>query len=224
MVQPLALTLILSFVFSTIFNQPMGDYAVYVLSGIVVWDLITAAFNGGGRCLIGAEAYIRQFNHPKAIYSLEAAIVYCYTFLIELTGLIVWLLFVNPENILLGLLSLFPTFILVFILTWEITTIAGYTNAKYYDYPQLIGLILQAVYFISPIFLKTEMFVEKAGLNTVYQLNPISHILNLVREPFLYGRMPALWDYGYVIFVLVLVGGIAYLINRKHEKNVIFYL
>lgn len=224
MIQPMAITLILSFVFSTIFNQPMGDYAVYVLSGMVVWDLITISFNGGGGSLISAEAYIRQFNHPKTIYTLRSALVYVYTFLIELVGLIIWLLFVEPKNILLGIATLPLTLVLIFIFTWEITTVAGYTNAKYYDYPQLIALILQAVYFISPVFLRTEMFVERAGLNWVYTLNPITHILNLIRAPFLYGQLPELFDYGYTVLVITLVGLAAFRINKKHEKTIIYYL
>lgn len=224
MIQPLALTLILSFVFSTIFNQPMGDYALYVLSGLVVWDLIMSAFNAGGQSLISAEAYIRQFNHPKIIYSLRSAIVYTYTFLIELLGLVLWLLFIKPENILFGLATLPVTVVLVFVFAWEVTTIAAYTNTKYYDYPQLIGLALQAVYFVSPIFLQTEVFVNKAGLKFLYIYNPITHFLNLVREPFLYKKMPTLFDYGFVITVLLIIGLIAYLLNKKNEKTVIFYL
>lgn len=224
MIQPLALTLILSFVFSTIFNQPMGDYALYVLSGLVVWDLILSSFSSGGQSLISVEAYIRQFNHPKTIYTLRSAIVYTYTFLVELLGLVLWLLILKPGNVLFGLMTLPITIVFVFIFAWEVTTIAAYTNAKYYDYPQLIGLILQAVYFVSPIFLQTEVFINKAGLKTLYEFNPITHFLNLVREPFLYRRMPTLFDYGFVLGVLVIIGIIAYLINRKNEKKVIFYI
>lgn len=224
MVQPLAITMILAFVFSTIFNQPMGEYAEYVLSGIVVWNLITSAFNGGGSCLISSVAYIRQFNHPKTIYSLKAAIVFTYTFVIELLGLFIWLLITNPKNLLLGLCVYPVTLIICFIITWEITTIAAYINAKYYDYPQLIGLILQAVYFISPIFLKTEVFVNKAGLDMIYKLNPITHLLNLIREPFLYGRWPSAFDFGYMVLTICWVGLIAFFINKKNEKTVIYYL
>lgn len=224
MIQPLALTLILSFVFSTVFNQRMGDYALYVLSGLVMWDLITASFNVGGQSLISAEAYIRQFNHPKTIYSLKSAIVFTYTFLIELLGLILWLLLVEPQNLFLGLITLPLTTILVFIFSWEVTTIAAYTNSKYYDYPQLIGLALQAVYFVSPIFLQTEMFVEKAGLLPLYLYNPVTHFLNLIREPFLYGKIPSLFDYGFVAGTLLVVGIIAYWINKNNEKTIIFYI
>ena len=46
--QPLILTLIMAFVFSTIFQQTLGDYAVYILSGIVVWDLMTGSVEAGG--------------------------------------------------------------------------------------------------------------------------------------------------------------------------------
>lgn len=224
MVQPMAMTIIIAFVFSTIFNQPMGDYALYVLSGMVVWNLITSSFSAGGQSFISGEAYIKQFNHPKTIYSLKSAIVFIYTFLIELIGLVIWLLFVSPRNILLGAITLPVNVFLLFCLSWSVTTIAAYTNVKFYDYPQLITLILQAVYFVSPIFLRTDSFINSAGLYYVYYLNPITHVLNLIRDPFLYNRIPDFFDYVYVIFTIAVVGSIAYYLNRKNEKTIIYYL
>ena len=224
MVQPMALSLLLAFVFSAMTQQNFGEYLVYVLSGLVVWNLITTSFSQGGACFNSAEAYIRQFNHPKAIYSLRSALVYTYTFLVELLGLTIITLIRNPLNVLKGLICLPFALVLFFILSWSVTTIVGYVNAKYYDYPQLIGLILQGVYFASPIFLKKEMFEASPQLYMIYTINPISHMLNLVRDPFLYGQFPEIMEYVYVMIAAVVIAVLAYFFNKVNEKMVIFYL
>lgn len=167
-IQPLGLTIIMAVVFSAVFKEPLGNYAVYILSGLIGWNLLNGAMISGGQCFIGTTQYIRQYNHPKVIYSLKSALVFSYTFLMELIGLALWMLFLEPTNILVGILSLPITLLVLFLITWELTTIAAYVNAKFYDYPQMVGLIMQAVYYISPVFFKEEMFRSSKILEYVY--------------------------------------------------------
>src|SRR5262245_27468486 len=73
-IQPLCLTLLLSLVFSRIFHSDIGDYAPYILSGIILWDFVTATAVGGSLTFVQADAYIKQHTHPLAIYSLRTAL------------------------------------------------------------------------------------------------------------------------------------------------------
>lgn len=223
-IQPLGLTIIMAVVFSTVFKEPLGDYAVYILSGLIGWNLINAAIISGGQCFIGTTQYIRQYNHPKIIYSLKSSLVFMYTFLMELIGLGLWVLLFKPYNILIGIISLPITLLLLFLIVWEVTTIAAYINSQYYDYPQMVGLILQALYYISPVFFKEDMFMANKVLSYIYIYNPVTHILNLIRKPFLEGKMPSLFDYEYVLIMIILLFFCTKIINKKYEKKIIFYL
>lgn len=222
--QPLLLTLILSFVFSTVFKQTLGTYAMYILSGIVVWDMMQASVVGGGNSLFASEQYIRQFNHPISIYTLRYAILNLVTFLMELIALIIWVLIFQPENLILAFFTLPLTVLLYFPLVWGLVTIAGYSGAKYRDYPQIMLLVMQMIYYFSPVFFKQEMFLSSNILKVIFDLNPITHILNLVRYPFVYMKMPAMFDYIYVTVTDILVVLWALRVNLKNEKKVIFYL
>ncbi|MGN0247480.1 MAG: ABC transporter permease [Lachnospiraceae bacterium] len=222
--QPLLLTVILSFVFSTIFRQPMGEYSLYVLSGIVVWDMIQSSVVGGGNSLFGSEQYIRQFNHPITIYTLRYSIMTILTFLLELVALIIWVLFFEPSCLVLAFFTLPLTLCLYFIFVWSAVTIAGYFGAKYRDYPQIMLLAMQMLYYVSPVFFKVEMFTSSVALKRMLDLNPITHLLNLIRSPFVYMQMPSLFDYCYVIITDIIVVALAIWVNKKNSQKVIFYL
>ena len=43
LIQPLGMTLLISFVFSNMFHTSIREYAPYMLSGIVVWDFVVAS-------------------------------------------------------------------------------------------------------------------------------------------------------------------------------------
>lgn len=222
--QPLLFTLILAFVFSTVFKQPMGSYSLYILSGIVVWDLMQTSVVGGGNSLFASEQYIRQFNHPISIYTLRYTILNMATFLMELIALVGWVCFFQPGNLLLAIFTVPLTLVLYFPLIWGIITIAGYSGAKYRDYPQIMVLVMQTIYYISPVFFKQEMFLTSDVLKWIMNLNPITHILNLVRYPFVYMKLPTNFDYLCVVLTDIIIALWAYRINKKNCKKVIFYL
>lgn len=221
---PLLLTLLMSTVFGAVFNMSFSDYAPYVLSGLIVWELISGSFIGGGHSIMTGEQYIRQFNHPITIYTLRSALVFTVTFLIAMMSLAIWMIFINPANLIIGLITLPLTTLLYFLMSWAITTIAGYTNTKYRDYPQVMALIIQGIWYVSPVFFKKEMFTSNPALKSLFDLNPITHILALIREPFLYGVAPNLINYGFTIGTIFVLGIIAIWVNNRNQKNVIFYL
>lgn len=223
-IQPLCMTLILSFVFSAVFRQPLGEYAMYILSGIVVWNMLQACLVNSGSALFASEQYIRQFNHPISIYTLRYAILNVATFLMEMIALVIWVLFTEPMNLVFGILTLPISLVFYFPLVWGLVTIAGYSGAKYRDYPQIMGLLMQMVYYLSPVFFKQEMFLSNSYLELLFELNPITHILNLIRCPFVYGEMPAMADFLFVLVTDVVVVLWAVYVNKNNEKKVIFYL
>ena len=221
---PLLLTLLMSTVFGAVFKMEFADYAPYILSGLIVWELISSSVIGGGYSIMTGEQYIRQFNHPVIIYTLKSALVTTITFAIAMASISIWMLVTEPVNVILGFITLPLTTLLYFFLSWSITTIAGFTNVKYRDYPQVMALVVQAVWYVSPVFFKKEMFTSNSELEFLFDMNPITHILALIREPFLYGKMPSTLNYCITMGTIIFFALIAIWVNKKNRKKVIFYL
>ena len=79
-VSPLCLTMIMAVVFSTVFKADIKTYAPYILSGILVWDILGSSFQAGSYAIIANQFYIRQCNHPYSLYTLKSSLVYIVTF------------------------------------------------------------------------------------------------------------------------------------------------
>lgn len=223
-VNPLCLTLIMSVVFSTVFHQEIVSYAPYILSGLLVWEIISSSFIGGSGLIVQNEPFIRQFNHPVTIYTLKSSLVYIFSFLLASISLFIWTIVSNPGYLVLGILCLPISCIIYFFLAWGASTIAAFTNTKYRDYPQMMALILQTVWYLSPVFFQESMFTQNELLHLWFQWNPLTHILALIREPFLYGRFPSLLNYAMSIGTLLVIGLIAIRINQKNARDIIFYI
>ena len=212
---PFLLTLLMTIVFGTVFNMSYTDYAPYILSGIIVWDLLSGSVIGGGSSFLVSDPYIRQCNHPVIIYPLKSALVNSISFIIAIMGLFLWIVVAAPQNIFLGIITIPLTGMMYFMLSWGIIIIASFINTKYRDYPQIMSLVMQAVWYVSPVFFRGEMFTANKYLVMLFNLNPVTHILNLVREPFLYGRLPEGISYLYTLLIIAFVWIIAIYKVRK---------
>ena len=224
MMTPLLLTIIMATVFGTVFGLPLGDFAPYVLSGLIVWDIIVSSFVGGSNAIISSEQYIRQANHPLTIYSLKWAIVTITTFMIATISLVLWMLIASPQNILMGIVTLPVTVVILLFLSWSITTFSSHINAKYRDFPQVIALLVQILWFFSPVFFQQEMFMSNPVLEMVFMYNPITHVLALVREPFLFGQLPTAQNYAFAIGFTLAWAGIAIITHKRMRSDIIFYI
>lgn len=223
-VSPLCLTAIMSVVFATAFKVDLASYAPYILSGILCWEVFGGAFVGGSYSIVSNDAYIRQFNHPITIYTLKSAIVITVSFLISLIALALWTLFIAPVNLLVALFTLPTTLILFFIFAWSGVTIAAMTCTKFRDYPQMAPLILQALWYISPVFFQEEMFATNPILHQWFNMNPITHMLFLIRAPFLSGQLPTATNYLVSILFVAVIALLAVRVNKKNARDIIFYI
>ncbi len=221
---PLFLTLIMSVIFSVAFKSDIVTYAPYILSGILFWDVFAGSFQAGGYAIISNQYYIRQCNHPYSFYTLKNALVSVVTFLIALLSLVAWLIFVNPMGLLYGILFIIPATIIYFFMSWAATTIAAYVCAKYRDYPMMAPLILQTFWYVSPVFLQESLFQNNQILFTWFNANPITHLLNLIRKPFLNNVAPSCNDFLISLLFVAVLGLLSWYTSKKIGKEVIFYL
>jgi lipopolysaccharide transport system permease protein len=221
--QPLGMTLLLALVFSRLFHVDIVLYAPYILSGIITWEFMASSLTGGSLAFVQADAYIKQCKHPLAIYTLRLILSNLIVLMLASSVLWVWVLIVLPQNIGLPWLSVLTFFPLVALIIWPLASLLAYLGARFRDIPHVMGLVLQAVWFISPVYFEEKMF-RNGGLNGLVDYNPIYHLLQIVRAPILEGQWPTLNNYLFCLATALLFTLLAVLIGRKAEPNVIFYL
>ncbi len=222
-IQPLGMTALLAVVFSQMFNTNFVTYAPYVLSGILIWEFMMANVTGGSLAFVQADAYIKQCKHPLAIYTLRTVLGSLIVLALASVALFGWSLVVLPQNFgwsWIAALSILPVLGLV---AWPLATLLAYIGVRFRDVPHAMGLVMQALWFVSPVYFEEKMF-RQGGLDILVDWNPIYHILQLIRAPLLQGQLPTLTNYAFSLGSAVLFGLLAWAVGRTAERKVIFYL
>lgn len=221
--QPLGMTLLLSIVFGRIFNANITEYAPYILSGMVVWEFITSTAVGGSLSFVQADAYIKQCRHPLAIYTLRTTLTNLLVLMLASLSLIAWVLVVLPHHFGWPWLAALLIYPMVALIAWPLSTILAYIGTRFRDVPHALALVFQTLWLVSPIYFEAGIF-RNGGLHVLIDYNPIYHLLEVVRAPLLRGQWPTTQNYLYCLSTIAVLLLLAWLIGRKAEKKVIFYL
>ncbi len=134
-----------------------------------------------------------------------------------------WVAVVLPQNIgwcWLATLTIYPILCLI---AWPVSTLLSYISTRFRDVPHALGLVMQSLWFVSPVYFEAKMF-RNGGLHALVDYNPIYHILQLIRAPLLQGQWPTLENYAFSFGTAAVFGFIAMAVGYKAERKVIFYL
>ena len=92
-------------------------------------------------------------------------------------------------------------------------------NAKYKDVEFIWGVIIQAGFFLTPIFYQFDMLPEAA--RNVLQFSPMVQIVTMAHHVTLYGELPSVNSILYAIFSVSIIVVVGYLIFRKFQSRIV---
>ena len=196
LLHPIAMTTVLCMVLCLLFHADVRTYAPFVLTGLTFWGFIMASVSEGCQCFFQGESYIRQHKIPLAIYRAADDAGRRFSFSAGLRrrlGVLVWS--VKGFGNLPALLSLAPTFVLLFVAGWSLAICMGLANVMFQDSQHLIEVVMQMMFYMTPI-IYTPAQVPKGNLFAAWILyiNPLAAFLELLRRPFLRGPASAAGD------------------------------
>ena len=232
LLNPLATMLVYTFVFSLLLriapptgeNTGITNFAVFLLCGLLAWNLFSGGLNGGAAALVSNANLIKKVYFPRETLVVAVVSAMVVTFGIEMLVLGVALLFfghvvltVLPALLLLtALLSLF---------TLGCALLVSVLNVYFRDVQYFIGIGLQILFYATPIIYPIE-FAQRFGQQysfagvtvfQLYQANPLVAFVEGFRDALYHGRFPPVerWTVMTVWTVLAVVVG--YLVFQRYE-------
>jgi len=133
LLQPIAMTIVLCVVFCQLLGMDLHTYAPLLLSGLTFWGFIMAVVMQGCQCFFQGESYIRQHPAPLAIYPLRTTLSAGFHFVLGFGIATVFVWCVQGFGNLPALLSLVPTFALLFVIGWSLAVCMGVATVMFHD-------------------------------------------------------------------------------------------
>ena len=218
---PLLMTFVYMFVFSTLFRSSIENFVVYLMSGIILFNYFSDATNLGMQSIVGNAGLITKVYMPKYIFPISKALSSGINLIISLIPLLIMMALTGvsfQKSLLLIPLVLF--FLVLFCI--GISLILAAAMVYFRDIQFLWGVFITILNFLSPIFYPESII--PAQFITIYHMNPIYQYLFFMRSITLNGISPTPVTYLYCMLAsaIALLAGL--FLFRKAQSSFVLHL
>ena len=223
LINPLLMMLVLSVVFSTLMpiGREGGSYTLYLLAGMVPWSFMAGSITEAAVCIIQNEVLIRKIYLPKLVFPLVRVLINLVTGVLSLCALFLLLipLGARPSAAMLFL----PVAIALHVaFTLGLCLLVSTANTFFRDCGHLVGVFIQAWYFLTPIIYPITQFKEDQHWR--FWLNPAFYFVEMFHAVLCYGRLPQLSVVLIAAALAVASLGIGYVTFKSNEDKMVFRL
>ncbi|WP_373766822.1 ABC transporter permease [Glaesserella sp.] len=219
---PLVMMMVLVTVFSNLFGRfDIPNYPLYIISGQIMFGLMTEATNMSVGSIIGNANLIKKTYVPKYIFTVSKVGSSLVNTLFSLGALLIVMVITQADfswNLLLVPFVLLQVFIFSLGLGMFLSAAAVFFR----DIQYLWGVFVSMWLYLTPIFYPVNIIPEE--YQSLYKgLNPMYWYLEQFRDIVLYARLPdissTLMGFG-LAFLVLFIG--SWYFNKKQDEFILY--
>lgn len=185
--EPLLLLGVMYVVFTTLFHNAIENYPVYLLLGLIIWNTYSRGTSMAGNSLLSRAGLIQKMYFRREILVISSVLTSFFMMIFEFGAFAVFMIIfgVTPP-VLIVLLPL--VLVMLFTLTLGVSFFLSSLNVYYRDTQYIWSVVIQAGFFVTPIFYKLDVFPE--NIKSLLHLNPMVGIMEIARALVIHTQMP----------------------------------
>lgn len=219
MMNPLLYMGILSFVFAHIMKFNIEHFPMFILSGILAWNLFAQSLSIGVHSIVANGALLRKVKVPATIFPAASVCSCLVNFTLALFPFIVISLATGLK--LTGWIFMIPLILIPFLLfVFGVTLLLGSLNVSFRDVGHTLEPLLQMVFYATPVLYPIESLPER--YRSLAMLNPMAHFVTEIRGVLFYGTPPSAQKLAALAGIAVLSLGLGGFVYRRMRNGFVY--
>lgn len=193
---PLLMLTVYTLVFGVIFQSrwpqartdSLADFALILFAGLSAYSCFSETVGRAAGSIVGVPNYVKKVIFPLEVLPISILGSALFHMLISIGVLLAVHLAIGggmPWTVVLLPLVSLPLIFLSLGLAWFVASLGVYIR----DVGQAIGIVLQVMFFLTPIFYSINMIPEP--FRTLVLLNPMAPVTENFRRVLLWGQLPS---------------------------------
>jgi len=221
LLNPLLFMAVYTFVFSVILKGAIPKFPLFLLCGLVPFTFFSTAVQQGSSAIVDGRVYVGKTLFPTIVLIVVPVLANAVNFAIALP-LVLILALVLHVHLGASLLLLPVVLVVQLVLTQAIATLLAVVNVFYRDVQELLGYVMSALLFLTPIFyLPTS---APARYQAVFQLNPLAALVDSYQRILYAGAVPDFGRLGFAFGAAVLLALVANAVFIRYREAFAQYL
>ncbi|MEB3186969.1 MAG: ABC transporter permease [bacterium] len=187
LLNPLMMLTVYSLIFSVYLRVNISNYPLFVFCGLLPWTWFGTSLTNGAAAIVANSGLIKKIYFPLEILPLVNVTTNLVNFVLTLPVLALFMAWfhVVPTWSLLML----PVVIgIQFVLTLGLALILSTANAFFRDVEQLLGPVLLAWFYLTPVVYEASSIPER--FRPLLLANPMGPIITAYQDILFHGRLP----------------------------------
>lgn len=218
---PILFTLVLVIIFQQVFSSTIEHFALYVLSGRLIYTCFSETTNFAMQSVVGNASLIRKMYVPKYFFPFSKICSSYINSLLAMLSIIPVSLFSNINFSWMNLMVIFPLFYL-FLFSVGIGLILSTVYVFFRDIQHIYSLILVIIMYASAIFYPTNILPEE--FLPIIKFNPIFNIIEMFRNAMIDHTFSSIGTHIFSLLYSLILVFIGLFIFYKKQDKFIFYL
>lgn len=213
---PLLQLLVYAVIFGALLGGNDSTYHIYICVALIPWTYFTTTITQAAFTIIGNGDIIKKVYFPREILPISVVTSGAVNFVISTIIILAFVIFsgIGISKYIL----LYPFILLVqYVLLLGISFIVSAITVYFRDLEHIIGIILMAAFYGTPIVYKLEQL--PANLQILMKLNPMTHLINAYRAIFYYHQLPNMKMLGILFIASIGLTVVGYYIFKKLQKG-----
>jgi len=216
------LILSVGYIYGNLLGQNLREFIPYLTVGLVTWGYLLNSIAEGGNAFVGSEGYIKQISLPIYVYIFRFFVSISLTALISFAAF--WLVaIVYGVQLNLGTLWALPGWAILMTVSLLLITILAHLNARFRDAAHLASIGMQVMFYVTPVLYPADLLRER-GLGAIIDLNPLYHLLEVIRRPLLSAAPAGPVNYLVAGLVIVALAGAAATVIGIFRRRIVYAL
>ena len=214
---PLLQLLVYTFVFSIIMKQNIDKYYLFLFVALVPWIFFSSCVAAGSNCVFSYGDLVKKIYFPREVLPISFVtsqfVNMLYTFIVIFAVIICTRHGVN----FVALLYLPAIMIVEYLLALGMTLLFSAITVYVRDVAHFLGIITMAWQFLTPVMYPPTSVPAK--YQPVFNLNPMTHVIEAYRDILYYKQIPDLKTLGVAVAMGVFFLVFGELVFSKLQKG-----
>ncbi|CAH8767336.1 ABC transporter permease [Paenibacillus dendritiformis] len=221
MLNPLLMMIVLTVIFSTVFNNHIENFPVYVLTGRIVYQFFSEATSFAMDSIHANSQLITKVYVPKYFFPLSRICSSFITTLISTVPLLFVMLVTNISFSWVNIMFIVPLLYLLAISAGIGLLLASIT-VFFKDMMHLYSIVLMIIMYMTPIFYPASIIPAK--YMPIIKLNPLYSVVEMFRDVVIYGQLPGLGLHLICLAYIFVYGIVGVFVFYRTQDRFIYHL
>lgn len=185
-------------------NGELRSFALFLFSGLIAWNLFANTLNSSMQSFEGSSPLLTKIYFPPECPAIAGVAGVLLQSVLELLVLVVIMAVVGNLS---WTLLLFPAlFLLLALFAGGLGMILSLMNIRYRDVSYLVSILLQVLFYCTPIVYDVTQVPEHVGglpARRLFELSPTTQFVVCFRDIVYFLRVP---PFGSMVYVVVVTG------------------